>query len=236
MKQLKPLNVMDNIGFWPERAAIIDAIQDVLHYGNGAGEMSVRDYGRYRSSDWRDEGNNLVPWQSVDWYVFDALSEDRMQVDAMQMLDSLSTEPWRDNRLIGDHYDLFLMAEDMYMPTPTGETESIAYCVGASKRDLAAVVSIHRIDHIWGLPYGSTKTEVMRQLCFMFGIPNRARSDVERSLKVGHGFFCTNECILSAAEEAPEDWDRLTEQRIQQTAFCEHCQEDLQDFFTVAGD
>ncbi len=235
MEHLKPLNVMDNIGFWPERAAVIDAIQDVLHYGRAGMEMSVRDYGRYRSSDWRDEGNNLVPWQSVDWYVYDALSEDRMQVDATQILDSLSSEPWRDDRLIGDHYDLFLMEEDMYMPAPTGESEDPAYCVGGSKRDMAAVVSVHRIDHIWGLPYGNTKTEVMRQLCFMFGIPTRSRPDVRRSLKVGRGVYCTNDCILGKVEEAPEEWDRLTEQRIQRGAFCEHCEEDLRSFFQPDG-
>lgn len=222
---------MDNIGFWPERAAVIDAIQDVLHYGEGAGEMAVRDYGRYRSGEWRDEGNNLVPWQSVDWYVYDSLNEDRMQVDASQVLDSLATEPWRDKRLLGDHYDLFLIEEDMYMPTPTGVEEDPAYCVGAAKEDLAAVVSIHRIDHIWGLPYGNTKTEVMRQLCFMLGVPNPSRPDVTRSLKVGHGVHCTNKCILGKAQKAPEDWDRLTEQRIQNGAFCTTCQGDLRRIF-----
>lgn len=193
--------------------------------------MAVRDYGRYRSAEWRNEGNNLVPWQSVDWYVYDSLNEDRMQVDASQLLDSLATEPWRDEQLLGDHYDLFLIEEDMYMPTPTGVEEDPSYCVGAAKKNMAAVVSIHRIDYIWGLPYGNTKTEVMRQLAFMLGAPDQSRTDVSRSLKVGHGVYCTNECILMEAREAPEDWDRLTELRIQEGAFCSHCQEDLSRAF-----
>jgi len=114
MSRLKPLNILDNKGFWPEKAAVVDAVKEVLSIGGGLARMQVQDYGRYRSPQWRDENNNLVPWQSVDWYVYDALNEERMQVDASRLLHALTHEPWRDAKLLGDHYDLFVMEEDMY--------------------------------------------------------------------------------------------------------------------------
>lgn len=231
MKRLKPLNLLDNKGFWPEKAAVIDAIRDVVSIGGGDDELPVRDYGRYRSPQWRDEDNNLVPWQSVDWYIYDALDEGRMQVDCSQLLHSLATEPWRDDRLVGDHYDLFVMEEDMF--ESGGEEDGRpAYRVGASKPFSAAVISTHRIEHIWGMPYACTKTEAMRQVCFMFGVPSSWRRDV--APRTDGAGWCTNRCILRRADEAPEEWEQLTTDRIRHGPLCDHCTTDLRQFFESA--
>jgi hypothetical protein len=235
MSKLKALNIFDNKGFWPEKTAVLDGINEVLSIGQCTGQFPVRDYGRFQSGQWRDENNNLVPWQSVDWYVYDALNEDRMQVDSSRILHDLTSEPWRDDRLLGDHYDLFVMEEDMYDPADgerSGESGGPSYSVGASRAMAAAVISTHRIEHIWGMPYGCTKTEVMRRLCFMFGVPSRLRSDIERARDgIAH---CKNVCILRRAEVAPDDWERLTADRLKHGALCEHCTEDLRQFFLTA--
>ena len=231
MKRLKPLNLLDNKGFWPEKAAVVDAIREVFAIGKCQEELSVRDYGRYRSPQWRDENNNLVPWQSVDWYVYDAMDEKRMQVDSSQILHSFTTEPWRDDRLQGDHYDLFLMEEDMYEPAAEGNG-SPNYCVGACKPYTAAVISTHRIDHIWGTPYGCIKTEVMRQLCFMFGVPSGWRRDTRRG--IDGATFCTNGCILRKAQNAPDEWEEMTVRRLRDGGLCEYCARDLRQFFISA--
>lgn len=226
MSVLKPLNLMDNKGFWPEKGAIIDGVREVLAVGHCEEDLPIRDYGQYRSPQWRDEDDKLVPWQSVDWYIYDAMDEERMQVDAAELLNSLAEEPWRDERLLGDHLDLFLMEEDMF--DPAVESDDIpAYSVGKCKLHSAAVISTHRIEHIWGFPYGAVKTEIMRQLCFMWGVPSSDRRDIKRG--VDGTRFCINRCILREARRAPVTWETLTEDRIRRGAFCEHCMGDLRE-------
>jgi len=232
MDKFKPLNILDDKGFWPEKAAVIDGIKEVLALAGCADRLPVQDYGRYRSPQFRDERNNLIPWQSVDWYVYDALDEDRMQVDSSRLLHDLTSEPWRDERLLGDHYDLLVLEEDMFDLSNGGA--GVAYSVGRCEPFLAAVISTHRIEHIWGMPYGCVKTEVMRQVCFMFGIPSRERDDVEKD---ENGMaYCRNVCILRRARVAPEDWERLTADRIKHGPLCEHCLHDLRQFFQTGSE
>ena len=234
MSRLKPINILDNKGFWPEKAAVVDAIREILSLGGCREEFPVRDFGRYRSPQWRDENDNLVPWQSVDWYVYDALDEERMQVDSERILHDLATEPWRDEKLMGDHYDLFLMEEDMYGPCDGEQQSGQNYQVGACKPFSAAVISSHRIEHIWGMPYGCTKTEVMRQVCFMFGIPSRCRRDVQQGRD--GAVLCSGEhCILRPAVVAPDDWEKLTEDRLKHGPLCEFCRADLRQFFAAVA-
>ncbi len=227
MDKLKSINIMDNKGFWPEKSALIDAIKEVLSTGYCENRFPVKDFGRFRSPQWRDEDDVLVPWQSIDWYIYDSLNEERMQVNATTLLRNLSNEPWRDERLLGDHYDIFVLEEDMYLPEKEGEDPG--YCVGASRPYSAAVVSSHRIEHIWGMPYSCTKTEIMRQLCFMFGIPSHLRDDVSK--RTDATAFCNNVCILREAANAPEEWERLTEDRLKNGPLCDSCTDDLRKFF-----
>ena len=92
----------------------------------------------------------------------------------------------------------------------------------------AAVISTYRIEHIWGMPYSYLKTEVMRQLCFMFGIPSAIRDDAEAQPA---GMRCRNVCILRPAHAAPDDWERLTEDRLANGPLCEPCTAELRAFF-----
>jgi len=229
MSKFKALNLLNNKGFWPEKAAILDAVKEVLTIGRCRRQLPVRDYGRYREPEkWRDEDGKLVPYHSVDWYVYDALDEERIQVDAERILQAFAEEPWRGENALGDHYDLFIMEEDMFDPSACEDQAGVDYAVGRAARGTAAVISTHRIDHIWGIPYSYLKTEVMRQLCFMFGVPDMAREDAE---VVGQAVCCTNRCILRAARLAPDEWDILTEERIREGALCTGCEGDLRRFF-----
>ncbi|MFW6189190.1 MAG: hypothetical protein ACOC7T_02055 [Planctomycetota bacterium] len=232
MKKFKPLNLLNDKGFWPDKVAIADAIKEILIIGRCRKPMSVQDFGQYRSQEWRDEDDDLVPYQSVDWYVFDALNEDRMQVDCERILRDFSEEPWRKDSSLGDHYDLFVMEEDMFDPGEAEAEGGPGYTVGKSEKLRAAVISTHRIEHIWGLPYSYLKTEVMRQLCFMFGVPDPEREDV---VVEGDSARCTQVCILRPARVAPDDWERLTEDRLKQGALCESCARGLQRFFQQAA-
>jgi len=227
MNTFKPLNLLNNKGFWPEKAAIVDAIKEVLTLGKCRRPLPISDYGRYRDRSWRNERNELVPYHSVDWYVYDALDEERMQVDSDRILRSFAAEPWRNDNALGDHYDLFVMEEDMFDSGRSGELGA-DYVVGRSSPMKAAVISTFRIEHIWGMPYSYLKTEVIRQLCFMFGVPDRRREDVVRE---GDRAYCANVCVLRPARVAPGDWERLTEDRITKGPFCNNCTENLRRFF-----
>ena len=130
--------------------------------------------------------------------------------------------------MIGDHYDLFVMEEDMFDPAWFGDEPGADYAVGRAERNTAAVVSTHRIEHIWGMPYSYLKTEIMRQLCFMFGVPDMRREDVAVA---GDQAYCLNRCILRTAHVAPDDWETLTRDRIQGGALCRGCTQDLERFF-----
>jgi hypothetical protein len=227
MKKNKPLNLLDNKGFWPEKGAILDGLREVLTLGECEDPPAVRDFGTYRGVKWRDENDELVPYQSVDWYVYNAMDEERLQVDASRLLESFCDEPWRQEHMIGDHYDLFVMEEDMFDPDADEDGEG-TYAVGRARRFMAAVISTHRIDHIWGMPYSYLKTEAMRQICAMFGLPGEQRERTEQS---GSQTFCTNRCILQHADDAPEDWQTLTEIRIKEGPLCEECLRELNEFF-----
>jgi hypothetical protein len=229
----KPLNLLNNKGFWPEKAAIVDAIKEVLTVGKCRRPLPISDYGRYRDRNWRNRDNELVPYQSVDWYIYDAMDEDRLQVDAEQILKSLATEPWRDEDSFGDHYDLFIMDEDMFDPAGPRDGSAADYLVGRSERLTAAVISTYRIEHIWGMPYSYLKTEVMRQLCFMFGVPDVRRDDV---VAEGDAFYCKNVCILRPARVAPDDWEELTRDRLRFGPLCGACVRDLRRFFQQVAD
>jgi hypothetical protein len=219
-RKYKPLSLLNNKGFWPEKAAIVDAIKEVLTLGKCRRPLPISDFGRYRDHRWRDESHELVPYRSVDWYVYDALDEGRMQVNADHILRSFATEPWRLPNALGDHYDLFIMEEDMFDPDGPSKEAPVDYVVGRCQRYTAAVISTFRIEHIWGMPYSYLKTEVMRQLCFMFGVPD------------GEGTYCGHPtCILRPAHVAPGDWEALTEDRLASGPFCEGCTRDLQHFF-----
>jgi len=229
-RKYKPLNLLNNKGVWPEKVAIADAIKEILTIGKCRRPLQIQDFGRYREREWRDGDQELVPYYSVDWYVSHAMDVQRMQVDSSRILESFTNEPWRRESMYGDHYDLFVMEEDMFDPAAAGDAPGAAYAVGKVERMKAAVISTHRIDHIWGMPYSFLKTEVMRQICFMFGVPSPSRSD---AAVCGHDVYCTNVCILRPARTAPDDWKALTEDRITKGALCDACTRDLRAFFEL---
>ena len=234
MKRFKPLNILDNKGFWPEKAAVADAIRELLALGHCKTPLPVHDFGLYRSPQWRDENNNLVPYQSVDWYIYDSLDEQRMQVDCTRILHDLACEPWREEKLLGDHYDLVMLEEDMYDPAESGDKPGASYSVGRSKSLTAAVISTHRIEHIWGMPYSYIKTEVMRQLCFMFGLPGATRSDTFADRK--GDVYCKKTCVLRPAHVAPDDWQKLSTDRVKHGPLCNLCLRELRSFFATCAE
>ena len=64
-------------------------------------------------------------------------------------------------------------------------------------------------------------------------VPSSVREDTERA---GDGNrFCTNDCMLRRAVVAPDDWARLTRDRIQHGALCRACRDELRAFFLASA-
>jgi len=74
-------------------------------------------------------------------------------------------------------------------------------------------------------------TEVMHEVAHMFWTPYDKRGHSIIEALGPHG---TNRCIMRQGWSVPDDWLRMTEDRIRYGAFCPACKADLRRFFDRA--
>lgn len=219
MKVVKPVNILDTQSFRPERMAVVDAVKELVERCHPPQPIIVNDYGCWRHPLWRDPENKLQPFLSVDWYLSNAWDSERQQVNANILMDTIASEPWRRQGAIGDHYDIFVVDQDMYaLQRPTDED----FIVGFAQRFVGTVVSTYRLEGLSDL-FFLLKTIMMHEMCHVFGTPNPGREDVDRA----HGAHCTNRCIMRFPARTPQDWERFTEDRFLVGPLCINCGEDL---------
>jgi len=219
LKVVKPVNILDTQSFRPERMAVVDAVKELVERCHPPQPIIVNDYGCWRHPLWRDPENKLQPFLSVDWYLSNAWDSERQQVNANILMDTIASEPWRRQGAIGDHYDIFVVDQDMYaLQRPTDED----FIVGFAQRFVGTVVSTYRLEGLSDL-FFLLKTIMMHEMCHVFGTPNPGREDVDRA----HGAHCTNRCIMRFPARTPQDWERFTEDRFLVGPLCINCGEDL---------
>jgi len=219
--RIKPINLLDSSEFRPERAAVVDAIREVLDLAAVASAIPINDFGCWRHEHWRDAEQRLVPFLSVDWYVWNAWDEARAQVNAELLMALVQREPWRKKEMLGEHYDVLILDQDMYTMHPDWPDDFI---VAMARPELGTVISTFRLKpDVFTL----LKTVVMHQMGHVFGTPNQARVDVDRE----HGLHCANRCVMRYPEKTPEDWERLTLDRFKGVALCDSCIRDLKEYF-----
>jgi predicted Zn-dependent protease len=62
----------------------------------------------------------------------------------------------------------------------------------------------------------------------MFGLPsNKRKENVEEKL----GGHCTNRCVMRQGLIVPDDWVRMTEDRIKYGPLCNQCVNEIYAFF-----
>ena len=216
---VKPVNILDTQTFRPERMAVVDGIKELIERCRPAQPITVNDYGCWRHPLWRDQENKLQPFLSVDWYLDTAWDEHRHQVNANTMMDAIASEPWRREDVIGDHYDIFVVDQDLYaLERPTDED----FIVGIARQSVGTVVSTFRLEALSD-PFFVLKTIMMHEMCHVFGTPDPRRDDVDRS----RGVHCTNRCIMRYPAHTPSDWERFTEDRFLVGPLCINCTDDL---------
>jgi len=217
---MKPVNILDTQSFRPERMAVVDAVKELIERSHPPQPITVNDFGCWRHPLWRDPENRLQPFLSVDWYLANAWDQERQQVNGNTLMDTIVSEPWRREDVIGDHYDIFVVDQDLYAhERPTSED----FIVGIARPAIGTVVSTYRLESLSD-PFFLLKTVIMHEMCHVFGTPDRKREDVDRQ---AHGVHCTNRCIMRFPARTPQDWERFTEDRFLVGPLCINCSEDL---------
>jgi hypothetical protein len=229
MKKLKPINMLDMRMIRPERAAVVDAIQELAVLGRAPQPLPVNDFGHYRDHKWLDKEGRLRPHLSVDWYVANAWNPKREMVDGTRLLRSLAEEPWRREEIFGDHYDLILLDADLL-----GEEsfEAAEASVSVSQHLIGAAISTRALDRLNYDLYSLLKTAALHAFGHAFGLPDLRRPNIDYA----HGLHCPNQCVMRHAPADISAWQKLTEDRLVHGPLCPSCVEDLRRFFTEDDD
>jgi len=222
VKYLKPINLLDERYYRPERMAVYDAIVDLFLTAGVEEIPPVTDYGCWRHPHYMDGQGYMVPYLSVKWYIEHAREVTRHRVNAQAMMAAFRNEPWRRKDALGDHYDVLLLDEPIFDPAEEehfGLTSTPGYAVSG----VAAVISTYDIDRPDRVVYSLLKTLAMREMAHAFGAPGLRREAIELAPRVA----CTNPCILGPCLRMPEDLERLTDVRLAGPPFCDLCLAEL---------
>lgn len=218
---IKPIFVMheQDVELW-QLEAVFRGIREILDAANAIGLIQVKNFG-----DWKDPGyligSKLQAWKSLEWYLATAKHHSRRenQLDATVILNLCLQEPWQQ---LQAHYDLIVLRSDIY----AGDTNFI---IGLAGTNSGAVISIHRFLELDRSNQAECiKTETIHELGHVFGLlPPDRDQDVEFSL----GRHCANRCVMRQGLLVPEDWLRITADRLKFGPFCARCASDLRKFF-----
>lgn len=222
MSMYRPIYVMCEDGVTDRQlGAVLDGIEEILQLARARRQIEVYNFGLWRQPGWIAD-NTLQAYQSVDWYVAYGLvkSSRGNQVNAHAIIDALIEEPWQQAQR---HYDVVVLRSDMY-------DEGCNFVIGLALSGLGTVLSINRFLQVEeGLQTECIKTETMHEVGHVFGlVPDNRNTNVEFSL----GRHCTNRCIMRQGLRLPDDWIRITNDRLSSaSALCAQCQSNLLEYF-----
>lgn len=222
-KTHKPIYVMCEQGAEGYMTPVIDGINEVLKLASAEKDIEVHNFNVWRLRRFR-QNSELIPFRSVDWYVDYGFRESRSQhqVNGGAMFNALWSEPWQKSQ---PHYDIVVLHSDMY-------DDNLAFCIGLAIHGFGAVVSVNRFLRLTNrnLQSECIKSETIHEVGHVFGlVPEDRTRNVEESL----GKHCTNRCIMRQGLRLPDDWIRLTNDRMDSAnPFCSTCQKDLQKYFS----
>ncbi len=222
VKFFKPIYLLDERSYRPERQAVYDAISTIFVAAGLPAMPPVADYGRWCHPQYLDPRGYMVPFLSVPWYIEQAREVSRRRVNVQSVMDAFRREPWRREDVLGDHYDILLVDEPLFDPVEE-EQFGLASTPGYAAVGVAAIISTHDIDRLDRVPYSLLKTLAIRELAHAFGVPG-LRSE---ATEVIPRLACTNPCVLGRCVDMPEDLERLTDLRLSQPPFCDLCLEEL---------
>jgi len=198
---------------------VIAGIQIVLQCAGVSDRVETRYYGVWRDSPIYS-GKHLIPYKSIDWYIQSGRQSGRpSQLNADAIMANLEREPWRKTI---PHYDVVILSSDMF-------SEETNFVIGLASYAIGTIISTHRFMGLdQALRAECVKTEVMHELAHVFGlVPDERIDNIEESL----GKHCMNICVMRQGLRVPQDWIRMTGDRLRVGAFCKDCQRDLRSYF-----
>jgi predicted Zn-dependent protease len=223
--KIKPVYVMNQaeLSDW-EKKAVLDGVAELIRL-TGVSGIDLVDFGAWRNKDHKNPDGSLKRFQSADWYVQRGRETSRngrqLNADTMQL--ALGSEPLRNPQKGGkDHYDIFIVTDDMY----SGDTN---FVIGIAQPGIGTTISTHRFKELEDRGrFECIKTETMHELGHVFGLlPAERIKDVEYSL----GKHCTNICIMRQGLRLPDDWVNMTNDRLKYGALCRTCETGLKKYF-----
>jgi predicted Zn-dependent protease len=203
-----------------EKHAILDGIHNLLQIAN-AREIEVVDFDVWRNREFLKKDRTLKEYCSVDWYLQKGMetSRNNHQINAGTIYHLLSFEPWKKNE---DHYDLLALVSDMY-------DRDTNFVIGLGGEGIGTIISTYQFKGLdENSKYECIKTETMHELGHVFGLlPDYRTRNVENSL----GKHCADICIMRQGLRLPDDWVKMTNDRLRYGALCDNCKTDLKNFF-----
>lgn len=223
----KPIFVMQEPGVSSGYVRVVlEGIDEILGLARVEPKMiPVRDLGVWRESDWRI-GNQTVPERSVDWYIEQgrAGSIKSGQLNTWPMIMCMSVNPLRFGQR---HYEVLILNSDIYF-------QDIDFIIGHAMRAVLALGSTFRFSQLTQKESEECiKSEMMHELGHMFGLPDTNRQD--GSLEDSLGIHCTNTCVMRQGLAIPNDFQRITQDRLHHGPFCSACLRELREFFASDG-
>lgn len=118
-----------------QQSAIQQGIKNALARTGLADLVPIRNLGVWREIGYRT-GTRFVPYQSVDWYVFQGIQESRNvnHVDADVILDRITTDPYKHGIL---RLDVIVLKRDIY-------SDGNLFVTGVARSQIGVVMSVFR--------------------------------------------------------------------------------------------
>jgi len=212
-------------GVRPEHhRAVIEALRQLLRIAEMDSQININDFGVWRHSRHRRADGSLEPYYSADWYVRrgkdTALRPNQINGDVI--INCLAIEPWQ--RAPDQHYDVVLLHEDLCTNDP-----NLNFVIGLAVQGLCTVLSTFRFGTLsMAEQVECIKTEVLHEMGHVFGLPSSDRPNLIDSI----GAHCSNKCVMRQGVILPDDWVRMTQDRLaQNNPFCGDCLRDLANYF-----
>ena len=221
MRNIKPIYLMHESGVECfQLEAVIAGISEILQLAGVSSEIQIKNFGAWRNDNWQENGQ-LTMFNSIDWYLERAWknSDEPGQLNGGSFIRDFQITPWRKAQ---PHYDVVVLKSDMY-------SEGVGFVIGLAVECVGTVISVARFCSLErNLQIECLKTEIIHEAGHVFGLPPNDRQD---NIEYSIGKHCLNFCTMRQGLEVPEDWIRITGDRLQSGAFCPQCQKDLQRFF-----
>lgn len=218
----KPINIICDSGVNQNQVnAVIDGIKELLQIAEVGKDVKINNFGVWRHKEWKD-GEDLIPYHSVDWYAEDAFTGRQNEMGDYQLhsglvLDSFCDEPWQKSQ---PHYDVMITSLDLY-------AEGCNWVLGSAFPLTGTVLSTYRWRKLSNSDqYNLIRTEATHEMGHVFGLPDRNRKDLENSI----GNHCRNRCVMRQGLKLKQ-WVDHTHDRISHETLCPQCKEDIYRFF-----